>query len=600
VAAAASLSLQNERRLQALATEQRRTRALLDAIPDLMFRIRADGTYLGYKADRPSDLVTPPEEVIGRTVRERLPAELAEMLMAAIGRALAGEGAQTVEYELEVAGEQRYYEGRVAASADDEVLLIVRNITERKRVEAALRSERDLVRTIVDTAPSLFCGVDTEGRIVRFNRRLEELSGHDDDEAVRGLRFSDVFVVPEDADDFQQALRATIAGDQGELEHRWRTADGGEAVVAWTAHWYPGEAGADRYLISGADVTERLVHQAELERQRDFLNAIANHAPSLLCLVDGDGRVPDRASNKAFEEQLDYDTEETGGHVFWERYVHPDEVDEVRERMERVFAGEELGEQDNTWVTRSGEPMLVAWACIPLPQIDERRLFLVSGVDVTLRVRQEEELRASRARIMEAGLSERRRLERNLHDGAQQRLVSLSLALRLAKAKMGRDPAAAEELLAAAGDELNQALEELRELARGIHPAVLTDRGLEPALQALASRSTIPVEIETPPRRLPAQVEAAAYYVVSEALANVAKYAQASSVSVRITHVDGRVVVDVEDDGVGGADPSRGTGLRGLSDRIAALDGRLEVESRPGEGTSVRAEIPVRELALTE
>jgi signal transduction histidine kinase len=268
--------------------------------------------------------------------------------------------------------------------------------------------------------------------------------------------------------------------------------------------------------------------------------------------------------------------------------------------MERVFAGEELGEQDHTWITSSGESMLVAWACIPLPQIDERRLFLVSGVDVTLRKRQEEELRASRSRIMEAGLAERRRLERNLHDGAQQRLVSLSLALRLAKAKLSKDPPGAEELLAAAADELNQALEELRELARGIHPAVLTDRGLEPALQALAQRSTIPVDIETPPRRLPAQVEAAAYYVVSEALANVAKYAQASSVSVRVAHENGRVLVGVKDDGVGGADPTRGTGLRGLSDRIAALDGRLEVESRPGQGTTVRAEIPVREAASAE
>jgi PAS domain S-box-containing protein len=600
VAAAASLSLQNERRLQALAAEERRTRALVDAIPDLMFRIRADGVYLGFKADHPGDLVTPPDQVIGRTVRERLPADLAEKLMGSIARALAGEGPQTVEYELELDGEQRYYEGRVAASADDEVLYIVRNITERKRMEAALRTERDLVRTIVDTAPSLFCGVDPEGRVVRFNRRLEELSGHEDGDDVRGLLFSDLFVVPEDADDFREALAAAIAGEERENEHRWRTADGGEAVVAWTAHWYPGEAGGDRYLISGADVTERLLHQAELERQRDFLNAIANHAPSLLCLMDAEGRVPDRASNKAFEDQLGYDTEETGGHVFWERYVHPDDRDEVRTRMQRVFAGEELGEQDNTWITSSGEPMLVAWACIPLPQIDERRLFLVSGVDVTLRKRQEEELRASRSRIMEAGLAERRRLERNLHDGAQQRLVSLSLALRLAKAKLAKDPPGAEELLAAAADELNQALEELRELARGIHPAVLTDRGLEPALQALAQRSTIPVEIETPPRRLPAQVEAAAYYVVSEALANVAKYARASSVSVRIAHDNGRVLVGVKDDGVGGADPTRGTGLRGLSDRIAALDGRLEVESRPGEGTTVRAEIPVRETASAE
>ena len=600
VAAAASLSLQNERRLQALAAEERRTRALLDAMPDLIFRIRGDGLYLDYKADTIADLATEPDHVVGFNVRDRLPPRLADLLMDSIGRALEGAGVQTVEYELELGGEQRYYEGRIAASADDEVLLIVRNISQRKRVEAALRTERDLVRTIVDTAPSLFCGVDPDGRILRFNRRLEELSGHDDGDDVRGRPFAEVFVAPEDADAFGDALAAAIDGDTEPQQTRWRRASGGDAVVEWTAHWYPGEDGSDRYLISGTDVTERLQHQAELERQRDFLNAIANHAPSLLCLVDGDGRVPDRASNRAFEAQLGYETEETGGHLFWERYVHPDDVDEVRERMERVFAGEELPEQDNSWVTSSGERLLVAWACIPLPQIDERRLFLVSGVDVTLRKRQEEELRASRARIIEAGLSERRRLERNLHDGAQQRLVSLSLALRLAKAKLLKDPPGAEELLAAAADELNQALEELRELARGIHPAVLTDRGLEPALQALAQRSTIPVEIETPPSRLPAQVEAAAYYVVSEALANVAKYAQASSVSIRITHVNGTVRVDVADDGIGGADPTRGTGLSGLADRIAALDGSLDVESRPGEGTAVRAEIPVHESSTTE
>ena len=600
VAAAASLSLQNERRLQALAAEERRTRALLDAIPDLMFRIRGDGIYLDYKADRLEDLATDPERVVGFTVHDRLPRELADLLMHAIHRALAGDGVQTVEYELELGGELRSYEGRIAASADDEVLLIVRNITQRKRVEAQLRTERDLVRTIVDTAPSLFCSVDADGRIIRFNRRLEELSGHDDTDDVRGRDFADVFVVPEEARAFREEFAAAVAGEPAAQQTRWRTADGGEAAVEWTAHWYAGEDGRDRYLISGSDVTERLQHQAELERQRDFLNAIANHAPSLLCLVDAEGRVPDRASNKAFEQQLGYETEATGGHVFWERYVAPEDADAVRDRMRRVFAGEELGEQDSHWITGSGERLLVAWTCIALPQIDERRLFLVSGVDVTLRKRQEEELRASRARIIEAGLAERRRLERNLHDGAQQRLVSLSLALRLAKAKLQKDPDGADELLGAAADELNQALEELRELARGIHPAVLTDRGLEPALYALAERSTIPVEIETPPRRLPAQVEAAAYYVVSEALANVAKYAQASSVSVRVTHVNGRVVVDVADDGVGGADPSRGTGLSGLADRVAALDGRLAVESRPGAGTSVRAEIPVREAAPAE
>jgi signal transduction histidine kinase len=204
-----------------------------------------------------------------------------------------------------------------------------------------------------------------------------------------------------------------------------------------------------------------------------------------------------------------------------------------------------------------------------------------------------EELTAQRARIVHAGDEERRRLERNLHDGAQQRLVSLSLSLRLAQSKLLSDPHGADELLSGASIELALALEELRELARGIHPAVLTERGLGPALESLADRASLPVELEQlPEERLPNHVEAAAYYVVSEALANVAKYADASGVQVRVAQENGRAVVEVVDDGVGGADPARGSGLRGLTDRVEALQGRLAIESSPGEGTRLRAEIP--------
>ena len=165
--------------------------------------------------------------------------------------------------------------------------------------------------------------------------------------------------------------------------------------------------------------------------------------------------------------------------------------------------------------------------------------------------------------------------------------------MRLAQGKLATDPEAARELLTAAGLELNVALEELRELARGIHPAVLTERGLGPALESLANRAPLPVEVELPrDERLPRRVEAAAYYVVSEALANVAKYANASGVTVSVAQENGFAVVQVVDDGVGGADPQRGTGLRGLMDRIEALDGTLSVYSRPGAGTRIRAEIP--------
>jgi signal transduction histidine kinase len=219
--------------------------------------------------------------------------------------------------------------------------------------------------------------------------------------------------------------------------------------------------------------------------------------------------------------------------------------------------------------------------------------FLMIVREITERKLQQEELEASRARIVAAGDEERRKLERNLHDGAQQRLVSLSLSLRLAQRRIRSDPDGAEDLLEASREELAQALEELRELARGIHPAVLTDRGLEAALEALAARSPLPVEIRGASCELPSQVEAAAYYVVSEALANVAKYAQASAVEVTVERMNGVAVVEVADDGVGGADPLRGSGLRGLADRIASLSGRLDVESPSGSGTRVRAEIPL-------
>jgi signal transduction histidine kinase len=192
-------------------------------------------------------------------------------------------------------------------------------------------------------------------------------------------------------------------------------------------------------------------------------------------------------------------------------------------------------------------------------------------------------------------VKERRRLERDLHDGAQQRLVSLALSLRQARAKLDEEPRQAAGLLDSAKSQLDAALEELRELARGIHPAVLSDRGLDAALEALVSRTPLPVELEgTPGGRLPEQVELAAYFVVAEALTNVAKYASATHVSVRAVRDDGNVIVEVADDGVGGADPGRGSGLRGLADRLSALDGRLEIEGARGGGTLVRADIPLR------
>jgi signal transduction histidine kinase len=205
-----------------------------------------------------------------------------------------------------------------------------------------------------------------------------------------------------------------------------------------------------------------------------------------------------------------------------------------------------------------------------------------------------EELRASRARLVEVGLRQRRRLERDLHDGAQQRLVSLALSLRLLEDKVDSDPAASHQLLARSRKELEEALRELRELARGIHPAVLTERGLGAAVESLANRAPVPVEVSAVPAgKLPDEIELAAYFVVSEALTNVARYASATHGSIALIRNNGELWVEVADDGVGGARLDGGSGLRGLMERLSAIDGRLDVDSPPGRGTRIRAVIPV-------
>ena len=212
--------------------------------------------------------------------------------------------------------------------------------------------------------------------------------------------------------------------------------------------------------------------------------------------------------------------------------------------------------------------------------------------DISDRKRAEAELRASRARVVDAADEARRRLERDLHDGAQARLVNLGLALRLSRAKL-HQPLEAKALLDEAIEELALATSELREFARGIHPAVLTEGGLGPALRALAARSPVPVRLEPLPEfRLGPRVEATVYFLVAEALTNAARYSGARRVEVGVEAGRRRVSVEVRDDGHGGAEEGLGSGLRGLADRVAALDGSFEVLSPSGEGTIVRAVIP--------
>jgi signal transduction histidine kinase len=203
-----------------------------------------------------------------------------------------------------------------------------------------------------------------------------------------------------------------------------------------------------------------------------------------------------------------------------------------------------------------------------------------------------DELRGSRARIVEAGQRERKRLERDLHDGAQQRLVALSLELSLLEQTMHGDPAARRRIVRARG-EIATSLEELRDIARGLHPAVVSGHGLEVALEQLAARAPVPVLLTVDvPTRLPERLEVAAFYLIAESLANIGKHAAAASATITVTRTSDEVVVEVVDDGVGGADSQRGSGLRGLADRVESLEGRMRVWSPTGGGTRLRAELP--------
>ena len=318
--------------------------------------------------------------------------------------------------------------------------------------------------------------------------------------------------------------------------------------------------GASRRGLTSRSVGTVPVREALAQRLGDRTLAIAYWLPEREIFVDEHGisvALPEPGSGRTWTAVEHHGTRVAA-------IIHDAELDARPELVEAAAAGAVLA-------------------------LDNERL----KADLRARL---EELRASRRRIVEASGRARRQLERDLHDGAQQQLVSLSLDLQMLRRKVSDEDAV--KMVDATVSKLSDALRELRELARGIHPAVLSDRGLVPALEALADRSPIPVELELElSKRLPVGVETAAYFVAAEALTNVAKYSQATYATLAANDTDGRLVLEVGDDGIGGADLADGTGLRGLSDRVAALDGQLILHSPKGAGTRVTVTIPYAEGA---
>ena len=481
------------------------------------------------------------------------------------------------------------------------------DITERQLEAEARERGRRFLDAIMNEAPSLLCLIDESGVLTAHgaNKAFERTLEIEPGETI-GTVFWERYIDPAEAAEVREAIGRVAAGEaMGDHDNTWVTTSGKRISVAWSCIRLPAIDDRQLLLVSGTDVSERKQREVQLQLERDITSTLMQAIPSIVVVVDREGMIvdstvdPSRAAvNDAFREAFGWKDEQIVLSSVLD-LIDPDDGYFARMAIASAANGVASTSRETRWRTADGGTIVLAWTATPIADVTWRQasLVLLSGIDVTERNRQEEEIRASRARIIEAADDARRVLERNLHDGAQQRLVALSVSLRLAEGRTETDPVGAAEIIAAARDELAAALEELRELARGIHPAVLTDRGLTAAIEALVLRTPLPVVVSTPDERLPAPIEAAAYYVVAEAVTNIVKYAGATEIEVTVEHGNGCVVVLVTDDGCGGADPEAGTGLRGLRDRLAALDGTLAVESPSDRGTRIVAEIPLEKTS---
>jgi PAS domain S-box-containing protein len=515
---------------------------------------------------------------------------------------------------------------------------------ERCRAEEELRDSEARMRAMLDAAFDAIVVMDATGTIVGVNRAAERIFGWAAEDAV-GHELAELMVPPSLRDAHRRGVERFLRTGEGEVvghpvELPALRSDGSE-FVAEIAIRKLDTAGPPVFTGFIRDLTERNrtereiralgEEQAALRRVATLVARSADEARVFDAVTEEVGRLLGSNTANMIRYLGDGTARVIGG---WSqagaRNIEPGAVvpldgDTTAVRIMRTkrparvdsYAQEE-GElaatlRDLGFRSAVGAPIVLdgaLWGAVivsseearPFRPGDEHRLhaFAELAAQAIANADAQEQLAASRARIVAVGDAERRRLERNLHDGAQQRLVSMALRMRTAEALLERRPEEARREIASASEELARALEELREIARGLHPAILADHGLEAGVEALAERTPIPVEVRCAlDGKPPESVEAAAYYVVAEALTNVAKYAGASGARVSIEHTDGRLSVEVADDGVGGAVATAdgSSGLRGLADRVEALGGRLSVTSERGQGTTVRAELPLHDGA---
>ena len=535
-----------EREAAAAAREAEREflNAIANNAPSLLCLIDEHGVVAPFASNRAFEqaLELDPETVGGEVFWERYVApEDADGVRGVIERVAAGETiGDRDDVWLATTGRRLHvaWSCTPLPPMDERNLLLVSgvDVTDRRQRELELQRERDATTTVLESIPSIVVVVDTDGRIrdrddgnplAAVNRAFRQALGWRDEQLV-GRSFLDL--VLEDDDGRAAAALATAAAGSasGELESEWACADGSVRVFAWSAAPVSDVTGRREalVLVAGVDVTERRTRELEDRRRRAFMETVTETIPTYLLVLTPDATIREDGANAAFTSAFGWTTSELAGASFLGTVVPPNDHAAHME-IANAAEGREHGEIESRWETSDGDSRIVAWRAQPVTDARGERLVLVAGTDVTERRIQEQEIRASRSRIVSAADEARRRLERDLHDGAQQRLVALSVSLRLAETRLTAGGEGVPEMLAEARAELARALEDLRELARGIHPAVLTDRGLGPALETLVARAPLPVTLSHPDVVLPPAIEAAAYFVVAESLTNVIKYAQA-------------------------------------------------------------------------
>jgi PAS domain S-box-containing protein len=492
---------------------------------------------------------------------------------------------------------------------------------------------------------ALVCVLSPDGKILLFNGACERATGYSRDE-VEGRDAREFVIPPEEQQAFGEVLEGIRrSGQPSPQVGHWMTKDGDRRLIAWSNKPVANDDGEFAYLVTtGLDITDRApnpegVLEGDLVSKLAEVGRLAQEQRALrrVATLVASEATPERVF-EAVSQECARVLESDASAVF--RYEGNDTATVMgrfdRQEHDAFLVGSRIFCDDTSAVGRvlaTGAPARIddyseltgdvpqlmrslgyrstvaapihvagiLWGAVVvvgrtmLPPDSEERLNgfaeLVSLAVASAQAR--EDLRTSRARLVKTGDDQRRRLERNLHDGAQQRLVSLALTLKLALGKLDADPAAAKTLLEVGAKELDDALLELRELARGLHPLILSEQGLAPALRTLTDRIPLAIALELPEERFEPAVEATAYYIVMESLANAAKHARASKVDVSVRRDGDSVRVEIVDDGTGGAEPASGTGILGLRDRAEAIGGSLVVISPPGRGTTVSATLPL-------